>query len=106
MPGVKGAAVATQLPFSGRGSNTVVSVEGKPRQEGEAMAPFYQTAVTTGYFDTLGIPLITGREFRATDTADSGEVAIVDERLVMRDGRGVPIYRPRYVGEQQPPRSR
>jgi citrate synthase len=31
---------------------------------------------------------------------------IVDERLVLREGRGVPIYRPRYIGEAQPPRHR
>lgn len=29
---------------------------------------------------------------------------IVDERLVLREGRGVPIYRPRYIAEQQPER--
>jgi len=29
---------------------------------------------------------------------------IVDERVVMRDGKGVPIYRPRFIGEAQPPR--
>lgn len=31
---------------------------------------------------------------------------IVDERLVMRDGKGVPIYRPRYIAENQPPKRR
>ena len=31
---------------------------------------------------------------------------IVDERLVMRDGKGVPIYRPRYIAENQPARRR
>jgi citrate synthase len=29
---------------------------------------------------------------------------IVDERLVLRDGKGVPIYRPKYLAEAQPPR--
>ncbi len=29
---------------------------------------------------------------------------IVDERTVMRDGKGVPIYRPRFIGEAQPPK--
>jgi len=31
---------------------------------------------------------------------------IVDERLVLRGGKGVPIYRPKYIGEEQPRRSR
>jgi predicted permease len=81
LPGVHRLAVATQLPFSGRGSNTVLSVEGRPRQEGDAMAPFYQTAVTSGYFETMGIPLLAGRDFRATDIDGAGEVALVDERM-------------------------
>jgi len=29
---------------------------------------------------------------------------IIDERLVLRDGKGVPIYRPRYIAEGQPER--
>lgn len=31
---------------------------------------------------------------------------IVDERLVLRGGKGVPIYRPKYIGEDQPRRTR
>ena len=29
---------------------------------------------------------------------------IVDERVHMRDGKGVPIYRPRFIAENQPPK--
>ena len=81
LPGVQRVAIANQLPFSGRDSNTVLSVEGRPRQEGEAMAPFYQTAVSIGYFEALGIPLVAGRDFQETDTEGSGEVTIIDERM-------------------------
>ena len=31
---------------------------------------------------------------------------IVDERTTLRGGKGVPIYRPRFIGEEQPPRRR
>ena len=81
LPGVQRVTIANQLPFSGRGSNTVLSVEGRPRQEGEAMAPFFQTAVSGGYFGAMGIPLVAGRDFRETDTESSGEVTIIDERM-------------------------
>jgi predicted permease len=81
LPGVRRVTVANQLPFSGRRSNTVLSVEGRRRQQGESMAPFYQTAVTSGYFQTMGIPLRAGRDFRATDIDGSGEVALVDDRM-------------------------
>ena len=31
---------------------------------------------------------------------------IVDERAVMREGKGIPLYRPRYIAENQPHRRR
>ncbi len=81
LPGAQDVLFASQLPFSGRKSATVLSVEGRPRQEGEAMSPFYQTTVTDGYFAALGIPLIAGRYFQATDTPEAGPVAIIDEHM-------------------------
>jgi predicted permease len=42
--------------------------------------------VGQGYFETLGVPLLAGREFAATDMADSPAVAIVNERFARRLG--------------------
>src|SRR5918996_2578380 len=48
--------------------------------------------IGAGYFETMGIPLLAGREFTARDTADAPKVAIVSERIVrefrLRQGYG------------------
>ncbi len=41
-------------------------------------------AVSAGYFSTLGIPLLSGREFRASDAAMSPKVAVVSEKMAKR----------------------
>ena len=42
------------------------------------------TVVTPGYFRTMGIPLLAGRDFTDADAKDSPDVTIVDERLARR----------------------
>ena len=37
-----------------------------------------------GYFDTIGLPIVAGRDFRATDSATSPKVAIVNETFAQR----------------------
>jgi putative ABC transport system permease protein len=44
----------------------------------EAVSVFSNT-VSDGYFRTLGVPLVEGREFGVTDRADSPRVVIVNE---------------------------
>ncbi len=38
--------------------------------------------IDVGYFATMGIPLLAGRDFTARDTADAPKVAIISERIV------------------------
>jgi predicted permease len=56
-------------------------VEGYTAQQGERVVAHFN-AVSTGYFDTLGIRLITGRDFNTRDTRDSPRVCIVNEAFV------------------------
>jgi ABC-type antimicrobial peptide transport system permease subunit len=44
--------------------------------------------VDESFFETLGIPLLAGREFTSTDVADSSPVAIVNERFAREYGLG------------------
>ncbi len=81
LPGSSGAALATQLPFSGTGIGNVFTPEGHVRETGDAIAAHYWTGVSPGYFNALGIPILAGRDFDARDTAGSPPVLIVDERL-------------------------
>jgi predicted permease len=44
----------------------------------------YQTRATAGFFETLGIPLLRGRDFRPSDEQGSPPVAIIDETVARR----------------------
>ena len=84
LPGSRGAALANQLPFSGTESSNVFTPEGYVRDPGDAIVAHFQTIVTPGYFETMGIPLLSGRAFGIGDTFDSPPVLIVDERIARK----------------------
>jgi putative ABC transport system permease protein len=78
------SVASAELPLLGgavKGSG--VSVEGYEVSEGEEMGTS-QNTVSPGYFKTLGIPLLLGRDFNAADTAASQKVAVVNEAFVER----------------------
>src|SRR5947207_13139669 len=53
-------------------------IEGQPKPKLYAGKP----KIDAGYFKTMGIPLLAGRDFTARDTAEAPNVAIVSERIV------------------------
>jgi predicted permease len=57
------------------------SVEGQDRREQRQNAPAVWTPVSPSYFETLGIPLLAGRTFRADDTPTSEPVVIVNRSM-------------------------
>jgi len=73
LPGVEAVALAGWPLLSGRMSNNILSLHGGPPSD--VLAYFLQ--ISPGWLDAMKIPLIGGRDFRASDT-DSG-VAIVNE---------------------------
>ncbi len=79
-PGVASAAVATNLPLTGRSDGAEVIAESTTR------APIHATStkVSPRYFETLRVPLLRGRDFSAADAADAPRVAIVNETLARR----------------------
>jgi putative ABC transport system permease protein len=75
-PGVTGAAAITQVPFSGGNWAMEVAVEGR---EADRPLSADTRAVTPGYFRTMGIPVLTGRDFTDRDRGDP-LVLIVNDR--------------------------
>jgi predicted permease len=84
LPGVRNAAASWGTPFNGNGSDGY-RIEGHESAAGGGDEPQTgTTGVSPGYFATLGIPLLRGRDFDATDRDSSLQVAIVDETLAKR----------------------
>ena len=80
-PGVRAAAITSSVPLSNITPNQQpIRIEGRVEtdtQNLEADANF----ASEGYFDTLGIPVLAGRDFRAGDVADSTPVAIINASM-------------------------
>jgi macrolide transport system ATP-binding/permease protein len=86
MPGVKSASYTIFPPLSpSRYRSTSVYVEDQEPARGANNAPFTMFAVVgTRYFETMGTPLVVGRDFAEHDTSDSQRVVIVNEAFVRR----------------------
>ena len=83
LPGVRSATAAMSLPMMGF-PGTPVQDAGKPalKLNERPIAKYFP--VTPGYFHTLQIPLIRGRDFTEHDREDTERVAIIDEKLARR----------------------
>jgi predicted permease len=81
IPGVAGAAQTYIVPLSGSGWNEWVWLEGQTQQNKTLV---WLSRVSEGYFHTLEIPLLAGRDFDSRDTVTSVPVAIVNEAFVRR----------------------
>jgi predicted permease len=82
VPGVQAASAMTGLPPQRRldANDTDIGNYTAPPEGPFENVDYYQ-AVMTGYFETMGIPIVQGRSFEPTDAA-SGPVVIVNETLV------------------------
>ena len=78
-PGIDQATTATIVPISGDGWNNSIQVSG---QKDHAVSWFNE--VSNGYFQTMGTPLIAGRDFNVRDTQASPEVAVVNQEFVRK----------------------
>lgn len=81
IPGVESADACSSLPMTGGGYTTNFVVDGRPAPPSGHENISHWRAATSGYFQTLGIPLVRGRAFSALDTAASERVAIVNQRM-------------------------
>jgi predicted permease len=78
LPGVKSASLINSVPFAMMFIQGDFEIEGQPKPTLDVGIP----KIDAGYFKTMGIPLLAGREFTASDTAAAPKVAIVSERVV------------------------
>jgi predicted permease len=79
--GVQSAALASTLPLGGVMWGTGVRT---PEMAEDATISVNFSKVSDRYFETLGIPVLQGRDSRTTDTSSSRKVVIVNETLARR----------------------
>ena len=84
VPGVRSASVATLVPlgFAG-GTSASMEIEGYTFRPGEGNATLW-SSVGSGYFETVGIPLVRGRGITAEDRRETRYVAVVTEAFARR----------------------
>ena len=84
LPGVRSVGAVADLPIADGNSMWSILVDGSPMMSvGEAPAAMPQQ-VTPGYFRTMGIPVLRGREFTLEDREDAPLVAVVNEAAVKK----------------------
>src|ERR1700722_11104645 len=75
-PGVRSASAALPLPLSADDIKTSFDVEGQPMKESELPVTTLHI-IDRNYFRTVGIPLLSGREFTAQDDAVGATPAVI-----------------------------
>jgi predicted permease len=91
IPSVQAVGMTSLLPMTGRNSSGSTFVE-QTSQSGLPIfdpfkAPYIETdqrSVEPGFFETMRIPLVSGRLLRASDNASAPPVAVVDEEFARR----------------------
>jgi putative ABC transport system permease protein len=82
-------------------------IEGTPEVDGGARPTVRMTSVSSGFFETLGIPLVAGRVFQRSDSKQGPGVAVVNNAFVERyfDGRspiGERLTKPQFWAPEYP----
>ena len=78
VPGVESAAVVTDTPLSGNDDTLGFSIEGRPDPGPNQKFDVRTNVVGPGYLSTLGIPLLKGRDFTASDTQATPLIALIN----------------------------
>ncbi len=85
LPGVQSAALAAMVPLGGGGLGLGgLSVPGVAAPEGRRFFDADWNVVSPGYFETVKLALVTGRDFTDADRADSPSVVVVNETASRR----------------------
>jgi putative ABC transport system permease protein len=84
VPGVRSATITNALPFSDDWSTSTFNIEGYVPDDNDP-APWGDIRlVSPSFVETMGVPLLEGRFFNASDLPDSLPVTVVDEQMVRR----------------------
>ena len=81
LPGVRGAGAASFLPVSGGGGLLQFNIQGRPpKTPHDYIAAGYRT-ITPQYLETLGVPLLQGRDITPSDNEKSPAVVVINATM-------------------------
>jgi macrolide transport system ATP-binding/permease protein len=108
LPGVRNFSLATYSPLEGNNWGECVIQQGHPVPKPGDNCGSTWVRVSAHYLDSIGVPMVRGRDFNEQDTATSPQVVIVNEAFVKRFfpgqdpiGQHFGIDFPQYAGAWQ-----
>jgi macrolide transport system ATP-binding/permease protein len=84
MPGVQSASLASSVPISSFPSAQRVYVENRPLQPDSPPPNTLFNRIDSGYFETMGIPVLLGRGFLESDNGAAPLVAVINQTMADR----------------------
>ena len=104
LPGVRSAAVTTMLPMSGAGSTIHFNVKGRPVATPDKYTIAGYRAVSGDYFQTLSIPLVSGRLLNDRDRQGAPRVIVINQTMARQHFGGEdPLGQPSSSGPTPDP---
>ena len=84
VPGVKSSAVTTNLPLYLQGNSDAISIEGRPDPPPSKEPIITIRVISPKYLETMGIPLLSGRQLTDQDTDDTPNATVISETMARR----------------------
>jgi putative ABC transport system permease protein len=82
--GVESAGLVRTVPMGGAADSTGIRILGRVRSDFKENPYSEYTIVSPGYFSAVGTPILRGRDFAASDTADSVPVTIISSVMAKK----------------------
>jgi len=83
LPGIQSVSLASALPVSAGGSRMERPANGTTPAVGEYVS-IDIVSVSPRFFETTGLPLLSGRDFRLIDTDKSARITIINETMAKK----------------------
>jgi putative ABC transport system permease protein len=83
-PGMRSVSAIDRLPYGPSWSRISFRIAGRPADPAASAPACLNTAARPGYFKTMGIPIVAGREFTVADSTGSRPVVVISRTLAER----------------------
>jgi hypothetical protein len=84
LPGVEAATASTSVLLAEFPRSTTFRVEGRPEPTDDERVEVTIDAVVPGYFESMGIPVVAGREFDGSEQLEGDTQVLVNQEMVRR----------------------